>query len=124
MSLKSILLYIIYVAAIVVLTVAIITSFDQSSTKPKPKAPSGGISQAPAKPAAPKQPSTSEGKPTPSSSSSPSSSPAHPAEGPSQSISKPGQLTNTGPGDLVAVFIGSSLLGMLGYRSYLRRQLA
>jgi len=40
------------------------------------------------------------------------------------SAAAPTTLVNTGPGQIVAVFGLSSLVGMLGYRGYLRRQLS
>jgi cytoskeletal protein RodZ len=34
------------------------------------------------------------------------------------------QLTDTGPGDMLAVFAGAALLGGLGYQLYIRRRLS
>lgn len=36
----------------------------------------------------------------------------------------PTDLANSGPGDVIAVFIGGSLVGGFAYRTYLRRKLA
>lgn len=35
-----------------------------------------------------------------------------------------GQLTNTGPGEVVAVFVTTSLLGTVGYQYFIRRRTA
>lgn len=80
-------------------------------------------------------PSPSSSKPAPSSTggqsqnqtqpSSPSSTSQNNTSKPSQSqpaVAKP--LADTGPGDVLAVFVGSSLLGIIGYHLRLRRRLA
>src|ERR1700760_1260438 len=68
----------------------------------------------------PKQTSPSTSKTNPSPSPSPTSTPA-----PSSATNptSPTQLTNTGPGNVITVFIATTLSGVVTYQMYYRRKL-
>ncbi|MGH7195622.1 MAG: hypothetical protein ACREGA_02470 [Candidatus Saccharimonadales bacterium] len=80
-------------------------------TKPKPAKPS----HANPPQATPKSGSNAATKPNASSGGSPKSGPT--ASGSNQPSK---QLSNTGPGDIIALFIGTTLLGSAGYEIYRR----
>lgn len=66
----------------------------------------------------------SSSTPSSSGSSTPSSQPNAGSSNPSgNSGNQTSSLTNTGPGDTIALFVGVTVLGMLARLSYIRRRL-
>jgi hypothetical protein len=64
------------------------------------------------------QPSKTKASPTPSQSSTPSTTPT------STSSNGASSLTNTGPGNIIALFIATTTVGSLGYYLSLRHRLS
>lgn len=102
-----------------------------TASQPKPSTESTSSSSSSAKPQSssqqpstnqPQTSSTSTGVPsqpaasTPAQTSAPNKTPTATTQAPSKNI------TNTGPGETVAVFVGISLLGTVAYQAYLRRK--
>ncbi len=108
-------LYIIYVLLVAGLLVGIILAFrSQHLTEPSAKpGPVPTISKAPAA----EQPVVTSTPSVESSNSSNSAAAANPnPAGSSQ------ELTNTGPGDVLAVFIGSAVVASVGFSTYQKRK--
>jgi predicted lipid-binding transport protein (Tim44 family) len=127
MTLRNILLYILYVAVIVGLTIAIIEAFDNSSPEPPKQQPAGSSQPAsPSKPSQTSQPSQ-PAKPSQNGNNSQSQSSGQQqgqSKSPKQPAASGSNLSNTGPGETLAVFLSTVFVSIIAYQWHMRRHIA
>jgi hypothetical protein len=121
MTVKGAIGYLLYIAAVVALVLAIVSAFDNDkspSKRPVTEPPQVSIGAPASPPAAPAKPKPPEPKPPASNRSSTSKA----APGTTKPPTAGTQLLNTGPGDILGLLAMSFIGGSLSYHFYLRRQ--
>lgn len=142
---RKVVLYALYAVVVAGLLVSIILAFHQKANAPKPKTPSTAQQKQPKPERQQKQQATSKpennrtAQGTTPGSASQQSKPSYNAPSPAPSTSSLGKgqqpaapatgpdgqpLTNTGPGEVIALFAGSALAGTVAYSLHQRRKLA
>lgn len=120
---KRVVLYGAYLVLIGGLIVIIVLSFKSSGTKPTPSSTPKQHHAVASQPKSTNQPKSSSqpasSKPTPSSSSN---QPAASSSGGSSAAQGTASLTNSGPGNVIALFVGASTVGaFVHWRRTVRR---